>query len=796
MTTTFKTILRTGAAFAALAIPAAAFAQAAPAPAQTAAAATADEPTEIVVTAQKRTERLQDVPVAVSVVSGDTIANQGGVNIENVQYLVPTLNFRKSGTTLNQFLFLRGIGTANFSIAAEPSVSTVLDGVVLANAGEAFGDLVDVERIEVLRGPQGTLFGKNASAGVINIVSKRPTNDFEGYGEGSYFGGNGQEYRVRGMVNVPFSANVRGRFTGFYGDYDGNIRNVAPNVNSRVNGYKHYGARGVVEADATEKLKLTFIADYRHANDDCCAEVIGTAATNLAAAVLPSPNRDQSRTISQNLVTATKERSWGVSGQADYDVGAAGTVTSITSYRKWDNTEIRDGDFLPAAYIGINQLHDVGPQTSKTFTQELRLTSPDHQFFEYVVGAYYSHADNKRTFTRNDIVCSALVAPAPATLTPCTSPLAAPSTFPSGTASFGSVFKNASLFGQATINISDEFRLIGGLRYTHDELDVFHKRVTTLAGPGINGNFDAGVYNNGAINPATGAFIAGVSNGVPFTASNKKNNLSGRAGVQYDVTHNNTAYATYARGYKGPAYNIFFNMTTPSTNLIEAETADSYEIGLKNTFADGRLVLNIAGFYAKYKNFQANNPDLVAGVVTTRLTNAGTVSTRGIELDMIARPSPTFSIIGGLAYTDAHIDQFKTAPGAAASTLIPSGTQLTSAPKLKGSLTLDKRVELGGSFDIGLGATTSYQSDQLSQLSPDPVVRASAAIQSYMITDIQASLIDKNDRWKLTALVRNLFDRSFAAAIQNGGPGGSYRYQIPREADQYYGVTLRVNFGG
>ncbi len=791
----FKTILRTSAAMAAFGLAAAAFAQEA-APAQTA-AATADEPSEIVVTAQKRTERLQDVPIAVSVISGDAIANQGGVNIENVQYLVPSLNFRKSGTTLNQFLYLRGIGTANFSIAAEPSVSTVLDGVVLANAGEAFGDLVDVERIEVLRGPQGTLFGKNASAGVINIVSKRPSDVLGGYGEGGYFFDNGNEYRVRGVVNLPLSPSIRSRLTGFYGKYDGNIRNIAPNVNDRVNGYEHYGARAVVEADASDKLTFKFIADYRHSDDECCAEVLGTLPTNLAAQALPASSfaRQRSRTIAQNLVTATKEESWGVSMEANYDVGAAGTVTSITSYRNWDNTEIRDGDFLPAAYIGITQLHDVGPQTSKTYTQELRLTSPSGQFFEYVLGAYYSHADNERTFTRNDIVCAALGA-APATLTPCTSPLAAPSTFPSGTATFGSTFKNSALFGQATVNISDALRLIGGLRYTHDELDVFHKRVTTLAGPGINGNFDAGVFNNGAINPATGAFIPGVSNGIPFAASNSKDNVSGRVGVQYDMTPSSTLYGTYARGYKGPAYNIFFNMTATSTNLIAAETADSFELGLKNTLAGGKVVLNIAAYYAKYDNFQANNPDLVAGVVTTRLTNAGTVSTRGIEVDVIARPSPTMTISGGLAYTVARIDNFRVAPGAAATTLIPSGTPLTSAPKLKVSVNGDKRFVTGRSFDFGLGGSFSYTGEQLSQLSADPVVRLAATIPNYSLTDVQASIIDKDDRWKLTAIVRNLFDRPVAAAIQNGGPGGSYRYQIPREADRYYGITLRVNFGG
>jgi iron complex outermembrane receptor protein len=242
-------------------------------------------PGEIVVTAQKREQRLQDVPVAITVLSGDAIANQGGINIESAQYLVPSLNFRKSGTTLNQFLFLRGIGTANFSIAAEPSVSAVLDGVVLSTAGEAFADLVDIERIEVLRGPQGTLFGKNASAGVINIVSKRPARDFGGYVEAGFFFGNGEEYRVRGAVNIPFSPTVRSRFTAFATEYDGNIRNVT--FGRRVNGFEHYGIRGVIEAEAGEALTLTLTGDFRKSDDDCCAELIGTLPNNITASVLP-----------------------------------------------------------------------------------------------------------------------------------------------------------------------------------------------------------------------------------------------------------------------------------------------------------------------------------------------------------------------------------------------------------------------------------------------------------------------------------------------------------------------------
>jgi iron complex outermembrane receptor protein len=786
MTKGFKTALRASAAILVIGLPMSAMAQ------QT--AAEDEAPAEIVVTAQKREQRLQDVPVALTVISGDTIANQGGVNIESAQYLVPSLNFRKSGTTLNQFLFLRGIGTANFSIAAEPSVSAVLDGVVLANAGEAFADLVDVERIEVLRGPQGTLFGKNASAGVLNIVSKRPGDAFGGYVDGGFFFGNGNEYRLRAAIDTPFSDTLRGRFTGFVSNYDGNIRNVT--LNRRVNGYDRYGVRGVIEGDATENLKITFIGDYRKSNDDCCAELIGTTPTNITTQALPTPRGDKTRQVAQNLVTATDEESYGLSLQAEWDIGDGSTLTSITSQRWWNNTEIRDGDWLPQAYAGFNQLHDNGPQNSKTFSQELRVASPTGGLIEYVIGAYYSRSNNRRIFTRNDIVCGLAAGAPTTTLVPCGTAQATASTFPSGTADFGSIFTNTASFAQATLNATDAFRVIAGLRYTTDQLKVDHIRRTLLVGPGIGASFDAGVFNNGAFNPATGAFIAGTSNGVPFRTSTTERDLSGKAGVQFDLTDDNMAYATYARGYKGPAYNVFFNMATINTNVIEAETADSFEIGLKNTLADGRVILNVAAFYAKYKNFQANNPDVVNGVVTTRLTNAGTVSTRGIEIDFIAKPMPNWNISGGYAYTDAQIDNFRAPPGAAANTLIPAGTPLTSAPKSKLSVTTDYTIETGGFANVVLGASLATQSKQLTQLSPDPVVRAATTVGGYTILDVSASLVDPDDAWKLSLLVRNVGDTSFAAAIQTGGPGGSYRYQIPREADRYAGVTFRYNFGG
>jgi iron complex outermembrane recepter protein len=675
---------------------------------------------EIIVTAQKREQNIQDVPVAVSVISGAALEQQGGINIENAQYLVPSLNFRKSGSALNQSLYLRGVGTTTFSIGGEPSVGTVLDGVVLARSGEAFSDLVDIERIEVLRGPQGTLFGKNASAGVINIVSRRPSDTFGASLEGGYFFGNGQEYRVRGGVDAPLSEKIGARVTGFYSKWDGNIKNET--LDRRVNGYEHYGFRGIVEARPNENVTLTLIGDWRKSNDDCCAEVIGSPARNAdnstyaafttrAATALPPVLGDRTRRVRQNLLTQSLEKAWGVSFQADIESDDGPTVTSITAYRKYDSNEIRDGDFLDQPYVGIAQSHDFGPQTGDTFTQELRLTSPTGQFLEYVAGLYYYNASQERTFTRSNIACSASTLPAQGALTPCsTAPGASTITFPLGTANFGTTFKNMAAFGQATFNFTDRFRAIAGLRYTHDQLNGFHIRTTPVPGAS-NAVFDQGVYdeyvrqiNLGAAPAAAQAAAVLASNGVPFRQKVTNNNLSGKAGLQFDVSDDVMAYATYSRGYKGPGLNIFFNLQSNGTPPLADETGDSYEGGLKTSMLDGQLTLNLAGYYAKYKNFQANNPDFVLGQRVTRFTNAGTVSTRGLEADLLYRPSDVFSLSGGVAYTDAKVDRFRLPPGAPPTDQIPDGATLPFSPKWKASLGSTYTIRTGGFADVELGA--------------------------------------------------------------------------------------------
>ncbi len=815
-----KSMLRASSA-ATMAIAAAiaspAFAQDAPAADDAAAA-----PAEIVVTAQKRTERLQQVPVAVSVLSGESIAGGAKPSMEGAAQLVPSLNFVKAGTSLNQTLFLRGLGTTTLSIAVEPSVSTVLDGVVLSRSAEAFSDLVDIERIEVLRGPQGTLFGKNASAGVINIVSKRPSANVGGEIEGAVFFGNGTQYRVRGAIDLPLSPSIRTRTTGFYDHYDGNIFNIAPNINRRVNGLKHYGVRTRIDADVSDSVKLTVIGDYHHNDDDCCADVIGgaplfgatsatpgvvnTTSLTLIQTVLPTLLGDKTRTVNQNLVTRTIETGYGFSGQFDVQLGNQ-TVTSITAYRNFANNEIRDGDFYPQAYISPAQSHDTGPQTGHTFSQELRLTSPGKQFFDYVLGAYYSYTYTKRVFQRDNTICDPVVgAIVPTTvLTPCTSALAQPTIAAFGRSTYDAKQKNLAIFAQGTLNLTDQFRVIGGVRYTADQLDVSFIRVTSPGNRASNPAFDQGAYNQynillgqgvapGAAQTQAAAFV----NGVPLQTKTTGSNFSGKLGVQYDFSHDVTGYASYTRGYKGPAYNLFFNLQPTGLKALEPETSESYEVGLKNTFMGGALTINLAGFYAKYYNFQANNPDslTINGVTTVigRFTNAGTVSTRGFEVDLAYRPSRDLTISGGMAYTDAHIDKFNPPAVRTVNDIVPDGTRLPYAPRFKGSMAVDYRLHPSTAFDIGLGLQGNYQSSQDSILTPDPVVRGAGFIKAYGIVNASIAVIDPDNKWKLTFVARNLLNQSYPATIIGGGPAGSYRYQIPRDADRYFGVIGKISY--
>ncbi len=739
----------------------------------------------ITVTAQKIMQNLQDVPIALTAISGTALANAPPRGVEGLLEMVPSLAIRKGTSQANSSAFLRGVGTITFSIAAEPSVSTVVDGIVLSRSGQAFTDFMDVERIEVLRGPQGTLFGKNASAGLINIISKGGTKDFEGELSLSAYQGN--EYRSRLSVAGPLADNLSGRLTGTYSTYDGNITNVFSN--KKINGYERSSLRGLLDWNLGDGAKFRFIADYAKADDNCCGEVTGISRGTVLDAELKLPDgvalAENQRFVNHNLESKTLGDQWSLTAQGDFKVLGNHQLTAIAGYRNYDTTEIREGDFLPRAIVGTNQLHDNGRQTAKQSSLELRLASHQGQTVSYQVGAFYWQSDNTERFTRQNISCTTSTLPVdPRTGgTPCNLSDTVNTLFPTATSTSNVAVKNYALFGQSTFNVSDELRFTGGLRWTRDTVSYVHTRAPSVnatngqpaAGPGLSGN------------PAGGLVTAG-GNGTNVSSDASSNdNVSGKLVAQYDITDRVGTYASYTRGYKGPAFNVFFNHTRPTNATpVDEETSDAFELGLKSVFLNRRIQFNVAVFQADYKGFQANNFVLLNGATVTNLTNAGTVRTKGIEIDALAKPTRDWDINLNVAYTDAGVLRFNPNPLTNAPDA-RNGTQLPLSPKL--------RVALGAGYETslqvaGVGAKvylrTNYNwtDKQFSDLGE------SGPIGSYGIWNASLGFSDPKDMYRVTFLARNITDKSYIQLNTTN----SQRLHIPRDADRHVGVNFVAKF--
>ena len=739
---------------------------------------------EITVTAQKREENISDVPLAVSVVGRETIEGSFSSNLEELQALVPAISFRTGNTTRNSALTVRGIGTISFSVAAEPSVSTVVDGVVLGRSGQAFGDLYDLERVEVLRGPQGTLFGKNASAGVVNITTRRPGNELEGYVSATFY--EDEEYQLRARVSGPLTDELRGSVTLLNSEFDGYVRNVFNN--ETINGYDKQGIRAMLEYDATDSTEILFIFEDYDASNDCCVDLEARpSGRNPASEAVPSGtglDLDQ-RLADHDFETRTLDATTAMSVQITSDVGDY-TLTSITAQRTWDNTEFREGDFTSIAgdsdqpVFGVPfQLHDIGPQEWRQLSQELRIASPTGEAFEWQAGLFYWNIESQRNFTR-DASCQNnngqldaaianhldLTLGLPNTPADVANFIAAnnitcnANDIVSATGFMDTEFENFALFGQGSYAISDTMEILFGLRYTSDDISYNHNRRNNdefgRRGVGVRPRFSDG-------NNQTDTNLSG---------STDETNLSGKIGLQWNVTDAMMVYGTYATGYKGPAFNVFYNMDDDDINPINAEESDTLELGLKYV-ADWGLV-NFAVYDMEIENFQANDFDASDGTTITGFTNGGDVETQGFEIDFILQPTDELTLSGGIAISDSE------------STV---GDPLPFAPDTKYSLAGAYEWPLAGGASFRLNGSYIFTDEKLSgnigQTAADPFL-----LPDYSILNAAFGYHSVDDTFSVTLIGKNLTDESFATTYSGDG----FRYQIPRDAERYLGVNMRVNF--
>ena len=752
---------------------------------------------EVVVTAQKREQSLQEVPLAVTVLQSETIDAAFGKNIEDLQALVPSLSFRKGNTNRNSALTVRGIGTISFSVAAEPSVSTVVDGVVLGRSGQAFADLYDLERIEVLRGPQGTLFGKNASAGVVNIVTKRPTDEFSAYVDASFFQDN--EFRLKGQVSGPLSDQARGSLTVTRSEFDGYLTNVFNN--RETGGYDREGFRGMLEYDIDDDLTMLAIIEAYDADDDCCPDLealpsgrnpLSEAAPDSNGVVGNNADIDlDQRRIDHDFVTRTLDETTAFSIQFDKSFDSGYDFTSITAYRSWDNTEFREGDFTSIGgtstepVFGVPfQLHDVGDQEWRQVSQEFRISSPTDQAVYWQAGVFYWNLDSERDFTR-DASCQNNGGQVQSILDANPGLTCNANDIVAATAAMRTEFDNIAVFGQAEWSISDSFTAILGLRYTDDEVSFNHNRVN-LDEFGRQGVGVRPAEPNSQFGAASGGFNSN------FEGETDETNLSGRLGLNWQFGEAHSLFANYSQGYKGPAFNVFFNMGTNDTLPIGEETSDSFEIGYKYT--GSTLYLAATYFMTDIEDFQANNFDNSTGVTITRLTNAGDVTTEGFEVDLIWTPTDNFSLSGGFAAVDAEIDSFNcpvdpTTGMAPANCSDRSGLDVPFAPDLKYSVVANYVIPRDN-MDIILNASYVFTDDQRSTLpSNDGTFSPVSELPDYSIVNASVAFSFNEDKFRVTLIGKNLGDESYVTTFSGDG----FRYQIPREAETFYGVNVRAS---
>ena len=748
---------------------------------------------EMTVTARHREEASQQVPVSLTVLDGAQLDEAGLHDLQAIQQRVTGLVV--SGHDARYAGFgLRGFGATAYNDGLEGSVGTFVDGVYLARQGLAFSELLDIERIEVLRGPQGTLFGKNTSAGALNIVTRQPTFHPEASLE-ARFG----EYGVRqyrGMLSGPLQNGVlAGRLSAFDSSADGWVENLAEG--SRLGGRDGQGLRGQLLWTPNLDFSARLIADYARQHQPgyvLQANHYSTQTRSRAAFVgYPLPEADPfQREVRLDEPGRTRTLQNGLSLELNWDLDEAVRLTSITAYRDWDYRSLRDGDGT-ALLVAKS---DTGLE-HRQFSQELRLTGTAGASIDYVVGLYYlrQRLDREIGVDFGEDAAAWFVGDRLADLRQLyginfTSPNQVPGLLLNGARQRFDGEQNGdsrALFGQLSWRPVERLELTGGLRYSRERKDGWISRsvdnLTSLNGlPPV---FQAG-----------GQLLRDISLGGDYYRRDaiEEDNLSGLLGASYRFNDAVLGYASWSRGYKAGGIN--FDVIGPYTApTFESERATSFELGVKTRFWDERARLDLAVYQTDIDDYQALTysppATLFAPPLRDNLINVGKVRLRGIELDSAWRLHPQFDLRLGLAWSDARYRSFPSAPCPPASgqwTCDLGGDRLYNAPEWSATSGVDYRHPLRGGLETYGGVDYSFRTGYYGTLEGGE----GSYQPSYGLTNLRLGLRRQDRGWEVEGWVQNLFDRRYITAVYSLLGAGDYGV-LPGNP-RMIGTTLRVRY--
>ena len=675
----------------------------------------------VTITATKREQTLQDVPIAVSVVDDATIARAAIVDLNDLQSIVPSLSVSQLQSSANTNFVIRGFGNGANNAGIEPSVGVFIDGVYRSRSASQIADLPNIERVEVLRGPQSTLFGKNASAGVISVVTKKPQYEFGGVVDATVSNFNG--YRLNGYVTGPITDNLAGAISATYNKRDGYVEDLGggPDQNER----NRYGIRGDLLFEPSENISFRLMADYDQIDEVCCAAgnvvngptgaIVQAIGGNLAA------EDPFSYEVYYNYGSTNKIDNGGLSFQGDIDFGGA-QLTSITAFRQSKLDTNQDSDFTSADLIGNN----ANKTDIQTFTQELRLSSSGEGPVDWLIGGFYfdesveiendfrygadfrSYVDVLSGGALNTVEGILGGAPAIGNLF---------GQQGQGLAEeFGQDNKAASLFATVDYHFNDRATVTVGVNYTDDEKDAYGRIVNTdafsaldLVALGVAVGVPPTLANNPTFNPFLGLrplqFLPpflGFPNSVE-TGQTHDNDLTYTLRYAYDVTDNVNAYVSYATGFKATSWNLSRDSRPFPTDFIAGSPAGSplpagslirsaglalpnltsgtryagpeeakvMEAGIKAQY--DKFAVNLAVFDQTIEGFQSN----VFTGTGFALANAGKQSNQGVELDVTWTPIDPLLLSFAGTFQDPVYDSFPNSSSGDISGQQPSGVSET-----------------------------------------------------------------------------------------------------------------------
>jgi iron complex outermembrane receptor protein len=759
---------------------------------------------EITVTARRRAESLQTTPVAVTALSGAALETRGAESIDALSQYVPNLQFdgaaALSGGAYNATIFIRGIGQNDFAIFSDPGVAMYVDGVYLGRSIGGVMDALDLERVEVLRGPQGTLFGRNTIGGAVNIISKQPTSELAG--ELAVTAGRFDRLDARGILNLPLSDNFLTRWTVARISRNGYAR--------RLTDGKDLGDKdalvGRVQASwqASESVDVSLAFDGTRVRQNSAPLTLidvtqtGTPFLNLYNAlvapnlgIITAPNGV--RTVNASWETGDIDSTWagaqtvnnldtrGAALTVDWSLGQGLAIKSISAYRNLDALFIRDGDNTPFTYretVNDDQQHQ--------FSQELQLSGVSfNDRFNWLLGAYYFD-ENATEHGKADLAIGtfsaleALVLPAgttwcglpganPRPIATCPPPLrfggaGNPNNIgvDVGVNLFTRVAnESTAFFGQGTYKLTDRLSTTIGLRWTQDRkrLQLIHRR------------------------EASGAYVVGAP-GTQDTFRDDWSQMTPKAGLEFQATPDVLLYASYAKGYKSGGFN-----GRPLSGIQEVltpydpETVKSYEVGAKTAWLDRRVTANLALFYNDYKDMQLT----INATPQNFVRNAGAAEIQGAELEIVSRLARGLDFNFSAGYLDSKYTELD--PQLA--TLNPPlllGMHLVKAPTWTLSTGLQYAFAISDAGHLTLRGDWSYKTRVYEDVFNDPRLVQPA----FGIANAYESFATQNDRWDIALFGTNLTDERYRLSGNSSVGFGlaESTFAAPRE----WGATLKYRF--